>query len=134
MSMNRIVLLGNLTNNPELRYTQSNKPNARFSIAVQRDFKNKDGKNEVDYINCVAWGRDAEFICKYFKKGSGMALEGRLQIRTWIDDDNKKNYMAEVIVGNAYFAGKKSTSEDFEGGESQFSEMSGSENEGELPF
>lgn len=102
--MNKVQLIGRFTNDPELRYTQSNKPVSSFSIAVN---KRINGENSVDYINCVAWNTTAEFINKYFKKGQSIALIGRLQSRSY-EDDKGKHYITEVVVEETEFVGSKS--------------------------
>lgn len=101
--MNKVELIGRLTGDPELRYTQSNKPVSSFSIAVN---KRVNGENSADFINCVAWNTTAEFINKYFKKGQGIALVGRLQNRSY-DDDKGKHYITEVVIEEVEFVGSK---------------------------
>ena len=101
--MNKVILIGRLTKDPEIRYTQTSKAVANFTIAVSRRFK----KDEADFINCVAWDKTAEFISKYFSKGSMIAVVGRIQTRTWEDSEGKKRYVTEVIVDEVYFAGSK---------------------------
>lgn len=102
--MNKVELIGRLTADPELRYTQSNKSVSSFSVAVN---KKVNGENSADFINCVAWNTTAEFISKYFKKGQAIALVGRLQNRNY-EDDRGKHYITEVIVEEAEFVGNKS--------------------------
>ena len=103
MSLNRIVLMGRLTRDPELRHTQSNIPVTSFSLAVDRDFKSQSGEKETDFIDIVAWRQTAEFVCKYFTKGRMAVVEGRLQIRDWTDREGNKRRSAEVYADNVYF-------------------------------
>ena len=105
--MNKVILIGRLTKDPEIRYTQTSKAVANFTIAVSRRFK----KDEADFINCVAWEKTAEFISKYFSKGGMIAVVGSIQTRTWEDSEGKKRYITEVIADEAYFAGSKSKTE-----------------------
>ena len=96
--------MGRLTRDPELRYTQSQTPVASFTLAVDRDFGGRDGQDrQTDFIDCVAWRSTAEFISKYFTKGSLAAVSGRLQLRDWVDKEGNKRRSAEVVVENIYF-------------------------------
>lgn len=104
--LNRIVLMGRLTRDPELRKTQSDTPVCSFSLAVDRDYK-RDGEKETDFIDVVAWRSTAEFVSKYFTKGRMAAVEGRLQIRDWMDKEGGKRRSAEVIADNVYFGDSK---------------------------
>ncbi|MBQ3380157.1 MAG: single-stranded DNA-binding protein, partial [Oscillospiraceae bacterium] len=89
--LNHIVIMGRLTRDPELRYTQSQTPVVSFSVAVDRDFGGRDGgEKQTDFIDCVAWRSTAEFVSKYFRKGSMVVVSGRLQIRDWQDRDGNK--------------------------------------------
>ena len=103
MSLNKVILMGNLTAQPELKQTQSGTSVCSFSIAVNRRFE----KDKVDFINCVAWKQQAEFITRYFGKGQSIALVGNLQVRTWTDKNGGKRYETEVIVEEVTFAGSK---------------------------
>lgn len=105
--MNRIVLIGRLTRDPELRYTQSNMPVASFSIAVDRNFANQNGERETDFINIVVWRRQAESCKNYLTKGSQVAIDGRLQIRSYDGQDGQKRYITEVVADNVQFLGTK---------------------------
>ena len=107
MSLNRIILMGRLTRDPELRHTQSNIPVTSFSLAVDRDFKSQSGEKETDFIDIVAWRQTAEFVCKYFTKGRMAVAEGRLQIRDWKDRDGNNRRSAEVVADNVYFGDSK---------------------------
>lgn len=106
--LNHIVIMGRLTRDPDLRYTQSQLPVVSFTLAVDRDFSGKDGsEKQTDFIDCVAWRSTAEFVSKYFTKGSMAAVSGRLQLRDWTDREGSKRRSAEVIVDNIYFGGSK---------------------------
>ena len=102
--LNHIVIMGRLTRDPELRYTQSQTPVASFTLAVDRDFASRDsGEKQTDFIDCVAWRQTAEFVNKYFSKGSMAVVSGRLQIRDWTDREGGKRRSAEIVVDNMYF-------------------------------
>lgn len=98
--------MGRLTADPELRQTPQGTPLARFSIAVNRRFA-REGNQQADFFNCVAWRQTGEFICRYFHKGSMIAIDGQLQTRSWDGQDGKRQYATEVVVDNAYFTGSK---------------------------
>jgi single-strand DNA-binding protein len=103
--LNRIILMGRLTRDPELRHTQSGTAVASFSLAVDRDFKSRDnGERSTDFIDIVAWRNTAEFASKYLSKGRMTVVEGRLQLRDWTDKDGNKRRSAEVVADNIYFA------------------------------
>ncbi len=101
--MNCVQLVGNLTRDPELRQTQSGISACQFTIACQRRFKNKDGNYDADFISCIAWRQTAEFIAKYFKKGSRIGVTGSIQTRSYDAQDNSKCYVTEVVVDAAEF-------------------------------
>ena len=102
--LNHIVIMGRLTRDPELRYTQSQTPVASFTVAVDRDLGSRDGgERQTDFIDCVAWRQTAEFVSKYFTKGSMAVVSGRLQIRDWTDREGGKRRSAEIVVDNMYF-------------------------------
>ena len=105
--LNKIVIMGRLTRDPELRHTQNGTAVASFSLAVDRDFKEQDGSRATDFIDCVAWRSGAEFVDKYFSKGRMAVVEGRLQIRDWTDKEGNKRRSAEVIVNSIYFGDSK---------------------------
>ena len=105
--LNRIILMGRLTRDPELRRTGSGTPVTSFSLAVDRDFKSQSGEKETDFIDVVAWRSTAEFVSKYFTKGRMAVVEGRLQIRDWTDRDGGKRRSAEVVADNVYFGDSK---------------------------
>ena len=109
--LNRIVLMGRLTRDPELRRTQSNLAVTSFTLAVDRDFKSQNGEKETDFIDIVAWRATAEFVSKYFTKGRMAVVEGRLQLRDWTDKDGNKRRSAEVVADNVYFGDSKRDAE-----------------------
>lgn len=106
--LNKIIIMGRLTRDPELRHTQSGTAVASFSLAVDRDFKDKTtGEKSTDFIDVVAWRNSAEFVSRYFTKGRMAVVEGRLQIHAWQDRDGNKRRSAEVIADNVYFGDSK---------------------------
>jgi single-strand DNA-binding protein len=106
--MNKVILMGRLTKEPELRYTNgSNIATCSFTLAVNRKFQKQGEERKADFINCQAWEKTAEFISKYFQKGSQIAIVGRIQTRTWDDNEGKKHYVTEVIVEDTYFTESK---------------------------
>ena len=105
--LNKIVIMGRLTSDPEIRQTGSGKNVANFSVAVDRDFKNQNGERETDFIDCVAWGSTGDFVGKYFAKGSMIAVSGRLQVRNWEDNNGNKRKSAEIVAEIVYFGGSK---------------------------
>ena len=106
--LNKIFLMGRLTRDPELRRTQTGTPVASFSLAVDRDFKDKStGERSTDFIDVVAWRQTGEFVSRYFAKGRMAVVEGRLQIRDWTDKEGGKRRTAEVIADNVYFGDSK---------------------------
>lgn len=109
--LNRITIMGRLTRDPEYRATPSGLSVVNFSVAVDRDFPSQSGEKETDFIDCVAWRKTAEFITKYFTKGSLIVLSGRLQIRGWTDKDGNKRRTAEIVADNVYFGGGKSATD-----------------------
>ena len=109
--LNVVILMGRLTRDPELRRTNSGKPVASFAIAVDRDFAPQGGEKETDFIDIVTWNGTAEFVEKYFKKGSMIALKGRLQLRDWTDKDGNKRRTAEVVADQVWFGESKKSQE-----------------------
>ena len=107
--LNKIILMGRLTRDPELRRTNSGTAVASFSLAVDRDFKAQNGEKETDFIDIVAWRNTAEFVSKYFSKGRMAVVEGRLQMRDWQDQNGNKRRNAEVIADNVYFGDSKNS-------------------------
>lgn len=106
--MNKVILIGRLTRNPELRYTGSNTPVATFSLAVNRPFTNQNGEREADFINCVVWRKLAETAKNYLSKGSQVAVEGRIQTRKYQNDKGENKYITEILVENVEFLESKS--------------------------
>ena len=105
--LNHISIMGRLTKDVELRYTNSGAAVASFTLAVDRDFKNSNGEKETDFIEVVCWKNTAEFVSKYFSKGKMAIVAGRLQIRGWTDKDGNKRKTAEVVADNVYFGDTK---------------------------
>ena len=106
--MNKVILMGRLTRDPEVRYTQTNNTLvASFSLAVNRRFTRPGEERQADFINIVAWSKLGEFCSKYFKKGQQVGIIGRIQTRTWDDEQGQKRYVTEVIAEEAYFADSK---------------------------
>lgn len=107
--MNKVILIGRLTADAELKQTQNGTSVARFSLAVNRRFS-KDNEQTADFISCIAWKHTAEFICKYFRKGSMIAVSGRIQTGSYTDNNGVKRYTTDVVVEEAYFTGEKQNS------------------------
>lgn len=105
--LNRIFIMGRMVRDPELRSTSTGTPVASFTLAVDRDFKPKDGEKATDFIDCVAWRSTAEFVSKYFAKGRMAIVEGSLQIREWTDKEGNKRRTAEVIADQVRFGDSK---------------------------
>lgn len=110
--LNKIILMGRLTRDPELRRTPAGTAVTSFAIAVDRDFKSQSGEKETDFIEIVAWRNTAEFVSKYFSRGRMAVVEGRLQIRDWTDKDGGKRRTAEVVADNVYFGDSKKEESD----------------------
>ena len=117
--MNKVILMGRLTRDPEVRYSSNgdNLAIARYSLAVNRRFK-RQGEAEADFIDCVAFGKAAEFAEKYFRKGQMVAVVGRLQIRDWQDKDGNRRRSAEVVIEEQNFAESRASFEGRTGGAS----------------
>jgi len=105
--LNKVILMGRLTKDPEIRYTASNIPVCTFSLAVNRSFARQGEPQQTDFINIVAWRSTAEFCSKYFTKGQQVVVCGRLQTRTWDDQEGKRHYVTEVVADETYFADSK---------------------------
>ena len=139
--LNKIFLQGRLTRDPELRHTNSGTPVATFTLAVDRDFKDKEtGEKKADFINVVAWRQTGEFVSRFFNKGRMAVVEGRLQMRDYTDRDGNKRTAAEVVADSVYFGDSRKegdTSNTFRpaGGavdvSGEFAEL---DSDGELPF
>ena len=153
--LNKVFIMGRLTRDPELRRTQTGTPVASFSLAVDRDFKDKStGERTTDFIDVVAWRQTGEFVSRYFTKGRMAVVEGRLQIREWSDKDGNKRRTAEVVADNVYFGDSRRDGDNggysaapgyaapsaysapsgysVPAGDDQFAELSN--DDGELPF
>ena len=151
--LNRIILMGRLTRDPELRRTGSGTAVTSFSLAVDRDFKSQSGEKETNFIDIVAWRQTAEFVSRFFTKGRMAVVEGRLQLRDWTDRDGNKRRTAEVLAEHVYFGDSKRDAEsggaytpgyapapashsaapsNFSASGSDFAEIG--EDDGELPF
>ena len=109
--LNNISIMGRLTADPALRQTSNNTPKTTFTIACDRDFKNKDGKKETDFINVICWRQTAEFVSKYFGRGRMVAVRGRLQTEKWEDNEGKKHTIYEVLADSVYPADSKGKTE-----------------------
>lgn len=129
--LNHIVTMGRLVRDPELRRTQSGLPVCSFSIACERDFKDPDGNKPVDYLDIVAWRQTAEFVSKYLTKGRMAVVDGRLQLRDWVDRDGNKHRSAEIVANSVNFGDSKPQHQDREapGYGTEAPSM-----EGDLPF
>ena len=108
--MNKVFLIGRLTRDPELRYTGSNTAVATFSLAVNRNFTNASGEREADFINIVVWRKQAENVKNYLSQGSQVAIDGRIQTRSYDDQNGQKRYVTEVVADNVEFLGSRSSS------------------------
>lgn len=105
--LNKAILMGRLTRDPELRHTQSNMAVCSFSLAIDRGRKNANGERETDFIDCVAWGKQAEFVCQWFTKGTMAIVVGRIQSRSWEDKNGNKRVTAEVNADEVSFGETK---------------------------
>ena len=108
--MNKVVLIGRLTRDPELRYTGNNTPVATFSLAVDRGFSNQQGEREADFINIVVWNKQAENVKNFLSKGSQVGIDGRIQTRSYDDQNGQKRYVTEVVANNVEFLGSRNSS------------------------
>lgn len=140
--MNKVILMGRLTKDPELRYTNTNNvPVCSFTLAVDRRFSRQNEERQADFFPIVAWDKNAEFCSKYFEKGKKVVVVGRLQTRTWDDNEGKRHYITEVVAEENYFAESKRAENSYDGGynptkvEEQPSQgFTPVEDEDELPF
>lgn len=112
MSLNNCSLMGRLTSDPELRHTQSNTPVTSFTLAVNRSYVKQGDERQTDFIDIVAWRNTADFICRYFKKGQMMAVDGSIQTRTYTDKEGKNRKVFEVQANNVFFCEKASNPAD----------------------
>lgn len=142
--LNKVFVQGRMTADPELRHTQNGVAVATFRLAVTRDFKEKDGERKADFISVVCWRGTAEFVSRFFQKGSLAVVEGRLQVRDYTDRDGNKRFATEVIADNVYFSESRKrddteqayqaggdTEQTYPASGEQFGEISDSE---DLPF
>lgn len=109
--MNRVSLVGRITNKPELRYTNGNLAYTRFTVAVNRTFQNRDGEREADFITVVAWRKQAENVCNFLDKGALISVDGRIQTGTFDDKDGNRRYTTEVVADNVGFLESRSRRE-----------------------
>lgn len=136
-NLNKVILGGRMTADPELKQTPQGVSVTSFSLAVNRKAQ-KDKETQTDFINCVAWRNTAEFICKFFKKGSSICISGSVQTRSWNDQQNNKRYATEVIADEAFFVDGKNDNAASEQGaptftaeQAKFEEVAGDD---DLPF
>jgi single-strand DNA-binding protein len=108
--LNCVTLVGRLTKDPDLKYTQNGTPVANFTLAVQRDYKNDQGEYEADFIQCVAWRGPAEIIADLLKKGSFISIAGKIETRNYEGQDGKRVYVTEINVQNFHFLEKRESS------------------------
>ena len=108
--MNRVMLIGRLTAKPELRYTASNVPFPRFSLAVNRTFSNGNGERQTDFLNIIVWRKQAENVCNYLNKGSLVSVEGRIQTGSYDDKDGNKRYTTDIVADSVQFLESKGQS------------------------
>lgn len=128
--INKAIIIGRSTKDAELRYTQTGKQVATFTLAVDRDYKNAQGEREADFIPCVVWGKLAEIAGKYVTKGKQVAVAGRIQVRNYEDNNGQRRYVTEIIVSDMQLLGSRQEqqAQDVPRG---FEPV---ENDGELPF
>lgn len=134
--MNKVVLMGRLTKDPDLRYTSGNNTAvASFTLAVNRRFA-REGQPQADFVNIVAWDKSAEFCGKYFTKGLQVVVVGRIQTRSWDDNEGKRHYVTEVVAEETYFADSKRNGDAGNGGSTQktYSETPAASGDGFYPM
>lgn len=129
--LNKIIIMGRLTRDPEMRHTQNGTAVASLTLACDRDFKPKNGEKETDFIDVVVWGKTAEFAANYFNKGRMAIVEGRLQVRGWQDKDGNKRKSTEVVADRMYFGDSKQEDKKQLAPADDFCEI---EDDGDLPF
>ena len=122
MAFNKVILVGNLVSDPELKQTPTGVPVCSFSIAVNRRFAKAGDQQQTDFINIVSWRQNAEFVSKYFQKGKPILVCGSLQTRTWVDQNNQKRYTTEVVADECFFAESKRSSDSSASSYSPFGE------------
>ncbi len=109
--LNKVILIGRFTRDPELRSTPQGTSTCSFSLAVDRNYQSAGGERQTDFINCVAWRQTAEFISKYFQKGNLICVEGSIQTRSWKDNDGNNRYATDVVVDRTYFVESKKSAQ-----------------------
>lgn len=130
--LNKVIVMGRLVRDPELRRTNSGTAVASFTIACDRDFKSDGGEREADFIECVAWRNTAEFVSKYFAKGRMAVVSGRLQTRNWTDKEGNKRKATEIVAESAYFGdSKREELQSYAAPQESFAELP---DDGEIPF
>lgn len=138
MSLNRAIVMGRITRDPELKRTTSGVPVTSFTLAVDRNYKSEGANRETDFIDVVAWRGTAEFVCNYFRKGRMMIVEGRLQNREWKDKDGNNRRNNEIIADGAYFGDSNKREDkpesDYSAIAAQPAPLEPIEDSGELPF
>ena len=110
--LNKVILIGRFTRDPELRSTPQGTSTCSFSLAVDRNYQSASGERQADFINCVAWRQTAEFISKYFQKGNMICVEGSIQTRSWKDNEGNNRYATEVVVDRSYFVESKRSAQE----------------------
>lgn len=133
--MNKVILMGRLTKDPEVRYTQGGEPKAiaKYTLAVSKRFK-KAGEPDADFIGCVAFGKSGEFVEKYFRKGQMVSVIGKLQVRSWDDQNGQKRWSTEVVVEEQYFAENKNNVGNSSSLENDIDFVETTGNDDDLPF
>lgn len=134
MSLNHIDIMGRFTRDPELRYTALGTPFASFTLAVDRDYQTGGSERQTDFIDCLAWRGTADFVSKYFNKGSMAVVTGRLQIRDWEDKNGNKRRSAEVVADSVYFGESKKRGDGVNVEPPKLEEMEEDDGDDTLPF
>lgn len=134
MSLNHIDIMGRFTRDPELRYTAQGTPVASFTLAVDRDYQSGGSERQTDFIDCLAWRGTADFVSKYFNKGSMAVVTGRLQIRDWEDKNGNKRRSAEVVADSVYFGESKKRGDGVNVEPPKLVEMEEDDGDDTLPF
>jgi single-strand DNA-binding protein len=130
--LNKVVVMGRMVRNPELRRTNSGTAVASFTIACDRDFKSDGGEREADFIECVAWRNTAEFVSKYFTKGRMAVVSGRLQTRNWTSKEGNKRKATEIVAESVYFGdSKREELQNYAAPQESFAELP---DDGDIPF
>lgn len=133
--LNKIIIMGRLTRDPEMRHTQTGTAVASLTLACDRDFKPQNGEKETDFIDVVVWGKTAEFAANYFTKGRMAIVDGRLQVRNWQDKDGNKRKTAEVVADRMYFGdSKQEIKPDSKKQPAPADDFAEIEDDGDLPF